>query len=225
VEFLALYNELHESLRESCGDANASFSKALDLGAKKSNAVGAHRAELARLRDLRNVIVHESKGQLEFIAEPTMSTIQRLRSMSDAVRSPGLALSLCTAKPRVFEAADQVGEALLYMREKDYSQVVVENHGHHHGLTSEGIARWIAACVPDEYAFTECSLGQVLGHERQGAVLFVPRSFDVYDARAAFWRSPLAGESRLAALLVTHSGGTGETPLGVVTPWDVMDHN
>jgi hypothetical protein len=49
------------------------------------------------------------------------------------------------------------------------------------------------------------------------------RKDTIYDAREAFTHALRRKQPRLFALIVTENGKTTEKPLGIVTPWDLLD--
>ena len=50
------------------------------------------------------------------------------------------------------------------------------------------------------------------------------RDATVFDAENAFAQLPNRDVSRLYAIIVTQNGKRTEKPLGIVTPWELLDH-
>lgn len=221
-EFINVFNEIHVALQNLCGDRKADFRHALRLAAEKNQTVRMERERLDFLRELRNVIVHESRGDREFVAEPVDRTIVELKRIRDRICRPPLALSISSRSPHIFNETDSISRALEYMHDRDFSQVVVSCGSKYRGLTTQGITRWIASCVPDGLVLTETAISEVLKCERPGGIGLVGRLATVDDAAAMFEQRPASSAERLSALLVTESGLETQTPIGVITPWDLL---
>jgi len=111
------------------------------------------------------------------------------------------------------------------MGEKDYSQVVVRKGGKKPLtlLTVEGIARWVAhADRTDILAIPqETTIGDVLPFDLTNAMAMLSKGSTMDDARAEF-ESVRTQRPRLYAIVITEHGGGDETPIGIVTPWDIF---
>ena len=116
-----------------------------------------------------------------------------------------------------FSPGESLATALRYMRDEDFSQVVVQQDGVLGLLSAEGIARWLA----DQDGAVDTSavtVADVIPHEPAGSFRILSAQQTVSDARAVFERG-----RRVFAVIVTESGDPTETPLGLVTPWDVLE--
>jgi CBS domain len=67
------------------------------------------------------------------------------------------------------------------------------------------------------------TVGDVLRYELPDDFLILPADSTVADVRSAFARALEEGHPRIYAVVVTETGKPTEEPLGIVTPWDVME--
>lgn len=114
-------------------------------------------------------------------------------------------------------------QAVAYMHANGYSQVVVQSGEGLQVLTVEGLAGWFgeragADCINLE----EARLSQAVACEPPGSFTVMSRHQTIFDARAAFAQHPSPGQARLAVIIVTENGERAETPLGLITPWDLV---
>jgi CBS domain-containing protein len=125
-----------------------------------------------------------------------------------------------------FSPGEQLRTALMYMREEDFSQVVVQVNGKLRLLTGEGIARWLADRARQHEAIDlgRATVGEALLLESGELpnVEVMPSQASVSQAARLFKDGIERGEPRLYAIVITANGRDDETPLGIVTPWDLL---
>ena len=112
------------------------------------------------------------------------------------------------------------------MKANDYSQIVIRESGQLGLVSPEGISHWLLR-ESDSIGLLEpavASLREVHLHEPEGSCRFMKPGQTVDEARAAFLNGISAPSTRLYAIIVTHTAKPTETPLGILTPWDVFDH-
>jgi hypothetical protein len=222
--FLRLFNELDDYLRHLTGldqSDHSSFGSVLAQAAERNQTVRRHKRRLQQLGNLRNAIVHQNGPNEEPIAEPHEQVVDDLEACIQAIKNPPRLGSFGSAPLPPFSPDDEVGDALLQMRDKDFSQVIVGVE-RLSLLTTEGIARWIEHRVRDEIIELKgVRIGEVLAHEPKGTFHVMKRGNTLYDARAAFIRAARKPE-RLFAILVTANGRDDEKPLSIVTPIDLL---
>ena len=92
-------------------------------------------------------------------------------------------------------------------------------------MTVGGIARWLEDRVEqsgDGVDTAGATVGDVLAYEGAETHLAMARRQTVDDARQAFVDALERGE-RLLAVIVTEHGRLAERPIGIVTPWDLLE--
>jgi hypothetical protein len=223
-EFIGLFNELRAILQRTTGLANGvSFYRLVHAASAKDVTAKHHARFLRSICDLRNAIVHDLHYPEEVIADPRPEVLQRLKQVLEIIKSPPKIIPRFRRDIKPFAAQDQLGIALAYMQQNDYSQVVVQISSEFRILSSEGIVKWLSdarqvgladlggAVVQDAYR-----------HEGATGQRYMARDETVDAAVSAFEHAIQEGIPRLHAILITHSGKPTESPLGIITPWDLL---
>jgi len=225
-QFVQLYNQLDSHLHRLTGSPpEETFASVVKKAANSGHsAVKAMRHTLVEYGDLRNAIVHDPKYRAsEIIADPRPEVIRDLQRLVDLVTSPPRLMSGLHGEPQVFSEDDPLISVLHYMRDHDFSQVVVRSKSTLGLLTANGIAGWLTDFAEASgFLVTEGLVSHALRYEQPGVFTLMKRDATLFDAYEFFSRTPKEGEGRPAAVLVTHSGKASEAPLRIATPWDVF---
>ncbi len=223
-EFILVYNRLCDYLRQlTGGDTNWDFPLLLQKASDKNAGVRKYKDMLQAYNRLRNAIIHWKDYPDKIIATPLEEEVVRFRQVVDSVCTPKRVIPMFQKQVQVFETSEKLSVALRYMKQEDYSQVVVRAQGKHVLITVEGIARWLESQVENELVDIEsATLGDILPCDTSLSFIFMDRNCSVYDAEAAFGETIGRNRPRLLAIIVTHNGRPTETPLGIVTPWDLI---
>ncbi|MFZ9916122.1 MAG: CBS domain-containing protein, partial [Phycisphaerales bacterium] len=208
---------------------------------------GRHLDFLLEVGELRNALIHNRFGVAEYIAVPTMSTVEKLEAIDEELARP-VPLRLLAAREVVtVDAGDRIGRVLTLVREKGYVRFPVKIDGRIAALlTSSGVMRWIASHDIDVCAFPEqpggtaagaldavapkaesqriictiasVSVGEVLARDhRKDEFAIVSRETSADDALSRWTRNP-----RLEAVIITEHGRADETPIGIATATDLI---
>jgi predicted transcriptional regulator len=165
-----------------------------------------------------------NSGGIDSERERTLSR-QRVMALLDAVRQEILGTHVTDEPllPRfrtqltMFLPDSHLSEALRLMDEQRYSQVVVLEHGRLRLLSCEGIVRWLLRDGTSRRT-TDIGIGELHGFEPPDTMVVHRASSTVGEAMTAFVTQP-----SLAAILVTPTGSEMEPPLGIITPWDLVE--
>jgi CBS domain-containing protein len=219
--FIGLYNQLADHLITLTGSNEFErFYHLIDLAAEKNAAVKLHAQQLKKYGDFRNVIEHNN----EFFDEPSEETLARFQALAKNILSPEPLLPTFQKDVHCFSPTESLGSALAYMRTNDYSQVVAYTGQQLALLTLEGIARWLAqSSENDTVLLKKCVIQDVLTNEHAGSFGVMSRNHSIYDAKDAFARPLGSGKTHLHAVIITQNGKLAEKPLGIVTPWDILE--
>ncbi len=224
-EFIQLYNRLSDHL-VTLVDAEAylTYAQLLRRAAHSSTAVAAYESDLRDYGDLRNAIIHYKNYPREVLAEPAEPTLASFRAIVDRVIAPKRLIPTFQQTVRLFAPDDPLLDALGYMEKKDYSQVAVSRDHTLALLTVEGVTSWLRRQARDAGANLDgVSLRDVLAHDSPAHLVVMARGATVYDARHAFTHAIERKQPRIYAILVTQNGKPSEKPLGIVTPWDLLE--
>lgn len=222
-EFLQLCNGLSAHLcRVANLDPGTSFSRLVDAAAKRNATVKKYESRLKALGKLRNAIVHHEDYPPDVIAEPSAGAVAQFSSIADAIRSPVPVIPRFRREVRCFLPSDPLSEVLGYMHDRDYSQVAIRADGSLRLLTTEGVARWFAAhgAVADDLCHP--AVADALRYDLSDGFMIFSATQSIDEARQAFATELDRGQARLYALLITESAAATEEPLGIITPWDLL---
>ncbi len=226
-QFIELYNQISDHLRGITGlDNTATFADLVRAAALSNAAVRAEERRLRDYGDLRNAIIHYRRYPAEIIAYPTEQTVSTFAGIVRKITNPRRLDSLRQGSIRCFGREEQLVAALRYMRDRDYSQVVVKEGADDELklLTVEGVARWFELQVEEEYIeVMEAKVGDALACETSSSFAVMGRDQTIFDAEARFATAIEKKQPRLFAIIITHSGKRTQAPVGILTPWDLID--
>jgi hypothetical protein len=222
-KFLEAYNAIDDWLRRQGNTPpGVNFHEVVDRVAERHRRVKHYTNLLKKLGRLRNFVVHEySRDQP--MAVPTSYAVERITAIRDELLSPPSLYSVCTRPVVTCHPSDPVGGVAKAMRDGSYSQFPVYEGDTFVGLlTAETVARWVASNLADgQELMEEEKVCDVLRHQEDPENhTFLGRASTVLDGLAAFDDFLRRGK-RLDAILVTENGRPSETPLGIVTIYDI----
>jgi predicted transcriptional regulator len=223
--FLILYNKLDEYLRRHAEQTKRDlpFGQRLDNLAGKHSVLRQNAAKLKDYGDLRNAIIHHRDPSGGIIAVPTERTLQEFERIVQAILSPPKLIPRFKSDIHLFSPPDPLVTALQHMREHNYSQVVVKTEGKLSLLTVEGIARWLEEQAQDDIiSVRDAHIADAQKYEQVENVSIMNRNQTVYEAMDTFMLAIEQKRPRIYALLITEHGKLIESPLGIVTPWDLL---
>ena len=122
---------------------------------------------------------------------------------------------------RCFSSRELLRNTLRYMRDHEFSQVVVRRRGNIALLSNEGIVKWLTALLADgkDHIATR-TVGEVIPFEKTDTFAVVGPDAPVSKVRAAFQVE--LDRPKVAAVVITDDGTTGGNPIGFVDPWDML---
>jgi predicted transcriptional regulator len=139
------------------------------------------------------------------------------------ITDPPKVIPLFAGRVESIPVSASIGDAVQMMHQKGYSQIPTYRGETFVGLlTANTIARWLGSSVQDELvSLAETSVERVLTFaEDSDNFRFTSRGGSIFDVIGIF-ESYLLGGKRLEAILITHAGKPSETPLGIITIWDL----
>jgi predicted transcriptional regulator len=224
LEFIRLYNEVAELLSKlTDADPGTRFHILVDRAANNNSVVRRYRSALKRFGNLRNVIVHDECFPKRIVAEVHREVLDEFRRIVELVKAPPRVIPMFRREIRVFRLSDELDECLVYMRDHDYSQIVVTDGEHYRLVSHEGIARWLGEAVSagaDD--IRGAILSEVLDCELPESCLYLPREATLFDALEMLEATFKQQRPRVHAILITDTGACTEPPIGIITPWDLI---
>ncbi len=223
--FVELYNQLAVHLVELTGDDRAPFYALIERSRNISRVVRREEVTLKKYGDLRNLIVHGPNYSRELLAEPTDETVAEFVQIVQQIIAP-TRLDAFAQQLRVFRSQDLLENALRYMNDHDFSQVIVREEQQLSMLTAEGITKWLQAQAKrNNLSLANVEIGDALRYDLPDNFLLMRRNDTVDAAEAMFATAIEQGHPRLFAIIVTQNGRPNEAPLAIVTPWDLLEAN
>lgn len=220
--FVELYNQLAAHLAELLGDDRAPFYALIERTRNISRTVRREEMTLKKYGDLRNLIVHGPNYPREVLADPTDDTVAQFEQIAQRIIAP-VRLDAFTQQLRWFQGYDPLEDALRYMNDHDFSQVIVRD-GQLRLLTAEGITNWLQAQMKrNTFSLANVTVADALRYDLLDNFKLMRRDDTVDAAEAMFTTAIERSQPRLFAIIVTENGKPNEAPLGIVTPWDLLD--
>jgi len=155
--FEAAYNridrELQRILDEPREGRRRGFASSLRQIASQRRHFGRHLDFLLEAGELRNALVHNRLGTVEYIAVPTNSTVVQIEAIDEELRKPLPLRSISASDVVMVSVDDRVGRVLALVKEKGFVRFPVRRDNRIIALlTASGVVRWIAshdidACV------------------------------------------------------------------------------
>jgi CBS domain-containing protein len=181
-------------------------------------------ADLRQFAELRNVIVHERRGN-RVIAEPTDETVAEFRIIAAALTNPPRLLPQFTRDVRTREAREPVGLAVADMRAASFSQIPITRDGEVRALlTSETVVRWLASQLEiGLVSISETPIAVVFFHTKEDDEIYaVAGKISLHDALSLFEEYATHGKT-LDALVIAPGGRRDRAPAGILTVYDVPE--
>ena len=187
--FLDSFATIEKHLRRML-DANrsATFNELLGRAVSRDRSVRRLRDQLKTLGELRNFLVHEYKND-QPLAVPSESTVLRIQIIRDELLSPVRLVDLFRPPVEICSPSDPIGVAAKRMLDGSFSQVPVYSGNTLMGLlTSETVARWLAAQLADgQGILEERPVQEVMRHEEgTHSYVVMGRTATVDDALSEF---------------------------------------
>jgi len=180
-------------------------------------------AYLERMGYLRNGLAHDFTDAVEYVAVPTPLTVEQFEQFHRRLTQPPLAIPTFQRPVEKVRPEDSLKQVLKLVKKFDYSQFPVYGENGFHGLLTEnGITRWLARHVTEQFElvdFNEATVAEVLGEEENREdVLFVGRNTPVPEIKELF-----AERRLLEAVLITTRGDRNQALLGIATRWNMLE--
>ena len=224
-QFSDAFSQIETYLRDVAGTENhETFSDLIYWAATQSTVVYRYQTDLREYADLRNAIVHE-RTDGHPIADPYEKTVRSIEQLAGLLTAPPNALTIIGPRSvKTCHPETSVADAARSMREGDFSQLPVVTDGHVTALlTAETVTRWLAAVLQEQggVVLDDHRVSEALPHTEQPDHHweFLGRHATVFDVVDRFDHYLQNGWS-LDALLVSDTGSSAQSLLGIITVYD-----
>ncbi|WP_248630694.1 CBS domain-containing protein [Corynebacterium striatum] len=173
--------------------------------------------------NLRNAIAHGRYYDDEPLASPHPRVVEQLEKLRELLTSPPNALAVLGSSEVVtLEADADIRQALKLIAHNGYSQIpVYSGENYANLLTTNVVARWIAADLADDNHVISVAVGKVLKYAEAGdRAAFLPRTATAQEALDALTELAKDG-THPCALIFTEDGAKNKRPLSIATPTDL----
>lgn len=225
VAFLAAYNDIEQHLRGYVDDRNRVNFPTLVKIAKENKLINnAQGDDLLEFNELRNAISHGEYRNMRPIAEPLPETVAEIEAIRDLVLHPPLATEvLGHQEVQTFDVDDDIRGALALVRSTPISQFPVYRNGRYVALlTTNTIARWVAADLDDNDHLDARTIGEVLRYaEHNDRAVFLSRAATALEAIDALTQPDREGRIP-RAIVVTEHGKQDQRPFRVIGGSDIL---
>lgn len=221
--FLEAFNKIERHLRQVTKlDKHIPFYHVIDEASRSSRAVSYFSTDLKEFADLRNAIVHEDTNG-HVIAEPNDRATNEIEHIASTLLNPPKVIPLFCKDVSRLKTSDNVAEAVVFMFNQSFSQIpIYDDRKFFALLTTNTVARWLGACVGEDiFSLRETVIRTVLDYaEDQDNYCFLSKGATIFEALEKFHSYEKAGK-RLEAILITENGKPTESPIGIITIWDL----
>lgn len=224
ARFFAAFNDIEQFLRQAIGAKNSdSFWWMVDRAHDKHLLSKRQAEQLKDISNLRNAIAHGRYYDDEPIATPHPQVVNQLENLQRLLTDPPSALSLLPHNEVATLSPDaDILDALSLINKTGYSQIPIYDSGTFTALlTTNAIARWVAADLGDDGAIGAASVSTVLAMtERKDRAEFLPRAATAQEVVDAL-TEPAKDGTHPSAVLLTENGKPSQRPVAIATPADL----
>jgi predicted transcriptional regulator len=194
------------------------------VGAKKYQIIETFKKDLEQYAKLRNAIVHEKMQVGYYIAEPNAKVVEHIEKIANVFNRPNYALSIATKNVLYFDNNDSILKVTEAIRQYNYSKFPVYKNKEFAGLlTASSIVKWLAQnMVSTSVNLDDTHIYDIMKYEKDHPVDFVAKSTNIFDVETIFEKSHKV-KKKLEAVIITENGKKDEAPLGIITPWDLIE--
>ncbi|WP_079477982.1 CBS domain-containing protein [Halobacillus salinus] len=223
--FEVAFNQIHQHLKELNGfPKNDNFVELLQHSKLKHSVIRIYFDKLKQYAKLRNAIVHERIDEEYYIATPHLDVVEDLERIKRTLDQPPQALDFATRPVLYFKTDTDLTHILEAFEKHPISQFPIYGDKFEFKglLTNDLIVRWMSRSHEQGSLRLEGVKSiDVLKEEDMPNVQFLKSDRTVYDLEERFEDS-LQNNQKLKAVILTENGEADETPVGIVTTWDLI---
>ena len=223
-KFLTIYNNLEQFLKKKIeAEEHIPFQQLVRFSSEKYKELYFYRHDLIEYGQLRNAIVHTRDGN-KLIAEPLEETVENFEKIYLKITRPKTILEIIKNKVFVFSPEDTLEKVLKFMGEKDFTTIPVYEGKTFRGvIKSSRLTHWlIESSKNSEYIdYKSVKLEELLTFKEEiNIIKFVARDTNVYEIRDIYKKN-IPTMNQIDAIIITEKGSPNESPLGIITDWDI----
>ncbi|GHH99344.1 CBS domain-containing protein [Neobacillus kokaensis] len=222
--FEVAYNQVHDSLRNIVKINDDRFVVLVKVGAKKYQVIETFKKDLEQYARLRNAIVHEKMEVGFYIAEPNAKVVNHIEKIAGILSRPNYALTIASKKVVFFDDHDKILKVTEAIKEHGYSKFPIYKNKKCIGLlTSSSIVKWMSQNMENGLVnLADIRVSDIMKFEKDHPIDFVSKESNIFEVENIFEKFH-SKKRKLECVIITENGSPEEKPLGVVTPWDLIE--
>lgn len=226
-EFIEAYKDLEEAVRRVYKLAK-SDSVASEL--KRQPRFEQQKADIQSVTELRNYLLHNSRLDGAYAAEPSAEAIRFVRELTAVVNNRPRCRDICVPKGQIISARleDPVKPTMERMREEGHSSIPILRDGRVIGIFDErSFFAYVTRCNGEVFApdggltFRDIEEHILVSSRDMQAYAFSSMN-DYVDAVTGIFERQLENGKRIRMVMLTFSGKATDRLQGIITPWDII---
>jgi predicted transcriptional regulator len=224
--FQVAFNQIHEELKKIVKIRDDRFKTLLNVGSRNHQMIKAFNDDLEQYAKLRNALVHDRREMNYYIAQPHVEIVEHIEKIASIFTRPNYALTIATKEVVFYNYFDHITDLINGIKEHSYSRYPVYLNNQYKGLLKTGdIVKWMSEHL-DRTILDICNItvADVLALDavKEHPVAFAPKTINIFDAEELFELAHQQNKN-LEAVIITENGKTNESPLGLITAWDLIE--
>jgi len=196
-KFLKTFNEIEHFLKEiNSSDRHAPFKNLVRIASKKNRVIRNYEIDLQEFAELRNAIVHQSRGEDNPIAEPNDETVAEIAKIYEILTKPPTAFSIASKPVKFCQPNDQIINVISSMKQNAYTHIPVIENNKFVGIFSESsLVKWLNDCfLKDGFISSNTKIGELANYydkqdDKFNFYCFVPRNITAFEIADKFLNS------------------------------------
>ena len=178
-------------------------------------------------RNLRNI---KSHGSTKFIADITELGLEKFKEEVSKIINPPTAYDICTINPYKITDKHNLSEVLKIMKENNYSNVpIIDENEYAKGMFNANTL-FLYANSKDE-VIIDCPKTIIeyfkplyeMNEKSEIIYDFIGKKTNIFAVKEKFEEAKKKNK-KLEALFVTETGKQNQKIIGIITPWDIIQH-
>lgn len=223
--FEVAFNRIHSWLQRTArNETTDKYSELLRINYPRHSIIRKYYHDLKMYGRLRNSLVHEKIALDFYIAEPHEEVVEKIEMIANQVSDPKNALDIATRPVFYFYEDTSLIDVLKIIQKRAYSQFpVYDENGFKWLLTSNCIAQWLAVnLLEGGRSINDSKIRDLEYLHSKRFVEFATKNTDIFTVEDIFEKYHLENR-KLEAVIITEKGRPSEKPIGMITPWDLVE--
>lgn len=219
------FNQIHSVLKRlNPHDQNDAFMKLLSEASRRHSYFQSFFVDLKQYAKLRNALVHEKLRMRTYIACPQEEVVLHIEKIARLLTAPPKAMTIASKTVITLLSSHSIEYIIQTMNTSSYNQFPIYQDGKFTFLLTEGgLIGWLAANIRNgQIQLTNHTAAELRAYEDMHNVIFVRKDLTIFEIEDLFEES-FQQEKKLEAAIVTETGSPFENPLGIITPWDLIE--